>query len=339
VKVVIDTVDNEGLQNHRMLCEPKEVLSLGEKHAYLIIANNKFNQLAYLLELLDDARNDIFLMIDGKSDLQPDKIKLLRNSVIKAHLYFSDRINIYWGGYSQIKAEMCLFQLARKTGHYVYYHLISGVDLPLHSQEYIHNFFDHHPDKIFLTMTSNLAFKRSKIMNRVIYNYYFIKYSAHSLPNFKYGKLFRLLEKTSLGIQMITGLGAMRRKKLPVIYYASNWLSLDESSVDFLLSNESKIKKIFRHAFLCDELFVPTVLFSDPRIKDKLYWDEPDHNIPNELLGNLRYINWWDGSPYVWQDKDISALKEAASMGHLFARKFDLEQAPKLKSAIKKMCS
>jgi len=41
----------------------------------------------------------------------------------------------------------------------------------------------------------------------------------------------------------------------------------------------------------------------------------------------------------VWQDKDISSLKEAASMGHLFARKFDLEQTPKLKLAIKKMCS
>lgn len=309
------------------------------KHAYLIIANNKFDQLAYLLELLDDTRNDIFLMIDGKSDLQPDKIKLLRRSISKASLYFSNRINIFWGSYSQIKAEMCLFQLARETGHYVYYHLISGVDLPLHSQEYIHNFFDQHPNKVFLTMTSNLAFKRAKIMNRVIYDHYFIKYSAHSLYNLKYGKLFRVLEKVNLGIQKISGLGAMRKRNLPEIRYASNWLSLDESSVDFLLGNEARIKKIFKHAFLCDELFVPTVLFSDSKFEDKLYWDEPVHDVPDELQGNLRYINWWDGSPYVWQDKDIAVLKEAASMGHLFARKFDLEQTPKLKMEIKRMCS
>jgi len=176
-------------------------------------------------------------------------------------------------------------------------------------------------------------------MNRVIYDHYFIKYSAHSLYNLKYGKLFRVLEKVNLGIQKISGLGAMRKRNLPEIRYASNWLSLDESSVDFLLGNEARIKKIFKHAFLCDELFVPTVLFSDSKFEDKLYWDEPVHDVPDELQGNLRYINWWDGSPYVWQDKDIAVLKEAASMGHLFARKFDLEQTPKLKMEIKRMCS
>ena len=36
------------------------------KHAFLIIAHNKFNQLQLLLNLLDDERNDIYVHIDKK---------------------------------------------------------------------------------------------------------------------------------------------------------------------------------------------------------------------------------------------------------------------------------
>ena len=37
------------------------------KHAYLIIAHDKFEQLKRLLLLLDDERNDIYLHIDSKA--------------------------------------------------------------------------------------------------------------------------------------------------------------------------------------------------------------------------------------------------------------------------------
>ncbi len=36
------------------------------KHAYCIIAHNNFNQLQILIDMLDDARNDIFVHIDKK---------------------------------------------------------------------------------------------------------------------------------------------------------------------------------------------------------------------------------------------------------------------------------
>lgn len=66
------------------------------KHAYLIIANQKFSQLKFLLRTLDD---------------------------------------------SQIVAELYLFKKAISRQSYFYYHLLSGQDLPLYSQSYIHSFF------------------------------------------------------------------------------------------------------------------------------------------------------------------------------------------------------
>lgn len=44
------------------------------KHAYCIIAHNNLEQLQRLLLLLDDPRNDIYIHIDKKSNLDMARI-------------------------------------------------------------------------------------------------------------------------------------------------------------------------------------------------------------------------------------------------------------------------
>ncbi|MDN5954725.1 MAG: hypothetical protein L0H99_12605 [Loigolactobacillus coryniformis] len=44
-------------------------------HAYLIIANRNFKQLNLLLRLLDDSRNDIYLLIDQKATYDQAAVK------------------------------------------------------------------------------------------------------------------------------------------------------------------------------------------------------------------------------------------------------------------------
>ena len=58
-----------------------------------------------------------------------------------SHCKFCERVDVRWGNVSLIQAEMNLFELASQVEH-AYYHLISGIDLPLHSQNYIHKYFD-----------------------------------------------------------------------------------------------------------------------------------------------------------------------------------------------------
>ena len=67
-----------------------------------------------------------------------------------------------------------------------------------------------------------------------------------------------------------------------------------------------------------------------------MYSLEPTNDQPTDFQGNLRYINWWDGSPYTWTDseKDIEQLRYGKKQGHLFSRKFDLERYPGLKEKI-----
>lgn len=69
-----------------------------EKHAYLIIANKNWRQVELLLNLIDDIRNDIYLMIDKKAKLTSDEQSRLKKAVTKSKLMVSSDLKIYWGG-------------------------------------------------------------------------------------------------------------------------------------------------------------------------------------------------------------------------------------------------
>lgn len=54
------------------------------------------------------------------------------------------------GGYSLVNAEMILLRKATEVGYYNHYHLLSGQDLPIQSQETIQKFFLKNSDKEFV---------------------------------------------------------------------------------------------------------------------------------------------------------------------------------------------
>lgn len=114
------------------------------KHAYLILAHHNFGQLKKLLTLLDDERNDIYIHIDRKAHISKKELDDLSRAVTKAGLEWTRRIRVNWGGYSLVKAEYVLLSAATETPH-LYYHLISGADLPIKSQDAIHSFFQSIP--------------------------------------------------------------------------------------------------------------------------------------------------------------------------------------------------
>ena len=51
------------------------------KHAFLIIAHGKFNQLQILLNLLDDERNDLYVHIDKKAQIPPPSVSRNQNCI------------------------------------------------------------------------------------------------------------------------------------------------------------------------------------------------------------------------------------------------------------------
>ena len=67
------------------------------RHAYCIIAHTDYYCLSRLVELVDDERNDIFLLFDKKSSIRKMSLPETFNSRIFT-LPESQLIDIQWGG-------------------------------------------------------------------------------------------------------------------------------------------------------------------------------------------------------------------------------------------------
>ena len=262
-----------------------------KKHAYLIIAHNNYYCLKKLLELLDDERNDIYLHIDKKStDFDFSFFQqVCKKSVV---IYPKKRIDVRWGTQSQIRTEMLLFRTAFERGPYHYYHLISGVDLPLKTQEEMHRFFDA-KNEIYLCYTTN----PTKWDCQRITRYHNV------LPDKKLGKrlngyLYMLQEK--LGVDRI-------KRKGFQICKGGNWASLTNAAVEFLLSNERTIYKMTRFSSCADEVYKQTMLLNHGFQVNPEDW---------------RYMVNTPGSshPKVFTADDFPVLM---AQNKLFARKFD----------------
>ena len=262
-----------------------------------------------LISVLDDARNDIYLLIDRKSRNAPAPAEF---STSFSKLVPVSRIPIYWGDYSQVQAELNLLKAAAPQ-HYAYYHLLSGLDLPLADQDTIHDFFDAHPGMEFITYS---AMGNAKDLRRRVSPHINRKsYRSRKLQD-------RILMKAQ---KSLFDLFPFYEKEIPLdrIGYGSNWFSIDDDLAQTIVNEEDRIFKVFGKGYLVDELLVQTAVNMHPEFRDKVYCSKPVHDRPEELQGNLRYINWWDGRPYTWRAGDLDRLKAAREAGHLFSRKFD----------------
>lgn len=91
-----------------------------EKQAVCILCHNKPEQINYLIEHMPAQYLDFFIHVDLKSDIinQIDE---------KENVFFSKRINVQWGQFSQVEATLELFKIVQ-TEKYIYVHLISEND-------------------------------------------------------------------------------------------------------------------------------------------------------------------------------------------------------------------
>lgn len=275
------------------------------KHAYLIIAHNDFAILESLLSMLDDVRNDIYIHIDLKAnDLYQRACNVQMQS---ANLFvLKNRIKAYWGDISLIDVEYLLFETAFNNHTYAYYHLLSGVDLPLKNQEYIHNFFTKNHGKEFVEFWNEEHHIRD--LKRKVSRYYFLlkyyknkKHLLHAATSF--------LRNSALAIQKILRL---RRINNYNFKKGSQWISITHAFCDHIIKHKTSIKQRLRFTLCPDEIFIQTLLWNSP-FKENIY------NVENPQKVSIRLIDWTRGNPYVWQDSD---LNELISSECLFARKF-----------------
>ena len=207
-----------------------------------------------------------------------------------------------------MRAELALLKAA-VPGHYAFYHLLSGQDLPIKRQEEMFAFFDAHPDREFL----NCWELKSHTLNRVHYYTVFPEGAGFFLTN--------LVNITVKGILMALGI---RINDDVDFHMASQWFSITHPCAEYVLSKEPWLEKVFRHTNTPDELFLATVIWNSP-FRDRLY-DATKHvqNVDIHNSSNMHFIDWTRGTsvrhPWTFRKGDEELLD---SVPQFWARKFD----------------
>lgn len=275
------------------------------KHAYLMIAHNKWGRLQFLLEILNDPRNDFFLLVDAKAK-DFDRPRFKKKCPAK-NIFFVDPVSIHWGDYSQIEAEMSLIKAATSTGKYSYYHLISAVDMPLKNQNEIHRFFDDNQGIEFVDFDSYE--KIDSAIERTGYHYYLQKLVGRRRKNpIKILRDFVVIFEKLFKVNRMKGLEQYLGK-------GANWFSITDDFARYIVDNERFVKKHFKQTFCADEVFLQTMLKMSP-YRDNWYGFK-NHDIEYQ---NLRYTDWNRGKPYTFKVDEYFELCENTQ--YLFARKF-----------------
>lgn len=271
------------------------------RHAYLIMAHNNWQVLERLLMLLDDERNDIYLHVDKKAVLPVSQMK-----VKKSTLFLIDPIDVRWGDFSLIELEYALFKKAYGRAEYAYYHLLSGVDLPLKSQDYIHDFFDTHFPTEFIGFSKVPDFEER--VKRI-----YLLHRFQRVSNKYLNRLLRIIRSAFLKIQKYVGYD--RYKSSENLFMGPQWASLTYNAVELILSKEQEVMRLYRQSSCCDEVYKQTII-GNSYLYDRVYDKENDYN------SCMRLIDWNRGNPYVFRNEDFEIL---CSSDRLFARKFDFE--------------
>lgn len=297
-----------------------------QKHAYLLETHQYSKVLETLVRMIDDERNDIYVHIDKK--VRNPYSHLIAQHVRKSELYFVKNVKVYWGHVSMVKAEYSLFQAAFENGPYFYYHLLSGNDLPIKSQDDIHAFFALHQGEEFI----HLGFINEDRLRWVHTRRLFPPRGLCSNETWM-GRKINLILKTITDdyVKVLRKVG-YTNNKFPVYRSGSNWVSLTNRAVAILLENKQKVLSCFKFTLCPDEFYKQTVLYNEMKktsgsshpIRIFHYLDEKG----TSFSSSMRLIDWKRGGPYCFTIDDFDEIDHSNAM---FCRKiFDENLADRI---------
>jgi len=264
---------------------------------YLILAHHKPDQVAGLIDSLDDDNTSFCVHFDAKSAIKG----LLRNKFAsrKNVKVLQSDIDVNWGGYNMVAATLKLMKagISQKRGYLI---LLSGQDLAIKSNDHIRHFYEHSYGNQYMDYSPlpSSSWALHGGLDRI--NYYWFVDQVGKEASFM---LYEGQIRSGFKRPFFSGL---------VPYGGSQWWSLTMDCAEYILNfvraNRS-FDDFMRYCLIPDELYFQNILLNSPL----------QSSVIND---NLRYIDWQSGpeSPRILRSEDFPKMMTSDC---LFARKFD----------------
>ncbi|MDQ1090493.1 beta-1,6-N-acetylglucosaminyltransferase [Siphonobacter sp. SORGH_AS_1065] len=272
--------------------------------AYLIIAHTNFNQLAILVDLLTlDTDDFCYICIDYKSHNYKLINSFKSNVTSNKFCIINSSTKISWGGFSMVEVTLEALAIISKSKQYFsHIVLLSGMDLPIKNNKYIHKYLEKNNYEYYLEYFElpNKCWGELGGLDRVKY-YWFNDYI-----NYETSAEFVYKQRS---YNFCRTFPSCFKK----IYGGSQWWIITPDCAKNIFTFIEKFPNIlhfFRYTFIPDETFFHTIILNLLPI---------DSGISN----NYRLIDWTSG-PHYPRIFDNSDYMRVISSENLFARKFDM---------------
>jgi hypothetical protein len=316
------------------------------KIAYLVLAHHDPIHLERLVKAIN-YKSHIFIHLDKKTNID----KYIHIADMNSVDFISDRIKVYWGGISMIKAILNLIKTAlapkENFSHLV---LLSGSDYPIKPISIFYDFLQSNPDREFIKLT-NLNESPSPSEKRLT-KYWFME----PLQPFYNDRFFRQV------LQKIFHLGVTRKPLKNVLTaWGSQWWVITPECAAFILQyleQNPVFINFYKYAHAPDEHFFHTVVANSPFLekaggfRDEIRWPHEVSNITLNFEGRIFVENDYAFiedlslnrkpskqriSKELCKLMDTSLIRGAFSYSDFFfARKFTTEKSTRLLDLIDK---
>lgn len=274
-------------------------------HAYFITAFQNFEVLNKLIALLDYPDNIIFLHVDQKvREFDYDTYRQTLN-LKYSQLIGLPRHDMVWASYREIECIVSSMEAALQY-NWDYFHYITENDMPLKTQKQIHDFFEKHSGKEFISYTPQW-YKMGNYKCQVYH-----MWIDH--PDYRRNKLLHYLDHGLAKMQYYLGIRRNRNK----FYHGSGYYSLTRGFVQYIVGQKEDIKHDYARTLCGMEVFVQTLCWYSS-YRDRIYQFESKYD------GNLRYIDWdrrEGNSPHTFTMDDWDMIEDKIQNSDLcFIRK------------------
>ena len=297
--------------------------------AYLLFVYHQPEQLARLIRVLDKDGAYFFVHVDRKVDLAPFLSAIPKKENI---VFIKDRVKVYWGGFSQIRAIMKLINTAYSFELKMdYFFLLSGSDYPVRPIS----------ELVKLLTESETNYIR---IDRLISDTS-TPHIAERLQNFCLNDVPALNPKSGWAgplpriAQRLLRLIPSRKypANMPTPYHGTTYWCLKRNCISYILKylkENPEFYHFFRYFLCTDEVIFHTIIKKSEFAKTIAHDFEHDTNRGN--IYGLHYIDWSKfGSlhPKILDEGDFNAIVDS---GAYFARKLEIGLSDSLLDLIDK---